>query len=941
MFGFGFNKEKSRASAEKYLQQNKLQHAITEYEKILKVEPKDYAIMNTVGDLYARLNKHDKAIENFKTVGDAYISDGAIVKAIALYKKITKLDPNGLAAMEKLAELYRKQGLVNDARSQLLQAAEAYTRKGQNKETLRLLKQLVLFDPENVQVITRTSELLIQGGQRDEAREMLSRTAATLVERRALEPALKILDRLIHLDGNNMRAQEMRAQVTCELGKYDKAIELYEAIPDLDSRDDALRNLVECNLQTGNVDGAEVAARKLMKVHHSAEGVVKVAGRLYKENETLRTIALYNEFCTEALAQDKEDVLAHLHGAVSRVRNNPEALQTLYTLFQRAGENSMLAEVLELLAHAAVQNNQLERARDAYRELLELEPDNASHAQGYRQVCALLGSSEELPPLPVARVSNEPKTLDEFLHTSEPELPPQSYLPEVEEQIAAALTEAELCDSYASKTRGITALESALRSAPDDLRLNRTLAKLYSLEGQDAQASRCYAVMNRVLESLGASEAAGYYANLAGSGQTTMWEAKSGEFAPRDFDLGAPTGGATEEIDISSEWESVWQEGGAEGEPAAPAPFAPPPAYTPASHPPAASAPGGSSVEELVEEVKFCLDQKIWPEAESAIARLTAAAPQHPDLPVFCARFRQGTAAPELPPIDVIDVDEAGPLAQPLPSAPVAPPSLSSLAADLDAELGDDFTPVQAPREPARPVPPAAVPAPPPPVPVAPAAAYPPPPGYAPPGYPAYPPQPYPAPQYAAPGYPYPPQGYPPAGYPPPMPPAPVPQMAASAAPAEVEPEPLVPSVFGDLLQDFERELADPADDSDDPETHFNLGIAFREMGLLDEAIGELQKVCRAGEHRLAPARLREGYIWLATCFVEKGIPEASFKWFQKAMETAPNEESRTAVTYELASAYEAAGLRKEALQHFLEVYGTNIDYRDVSSRIRELRASV
>jgi thioredoxin-like negative regulator of GroEL len=64
-------------------------------------------------------------------------------------------------------------------------------------------------------------------------------------------------------------------------------------------------------------------------------------------------------------------------------------------------------------------------------------------------------------------------------------------------------------------------------------------------------------------------------------------------------------------------------------------------------------------------------------------------------------------------------------------------------------------------------------------------------------------------------------------------------------------------------------------------------------------------------------------------------------KWFTRALEAAPDEESRTAVNYELASAYEAAGRKREALDHFMEVYGTNIDYRDVAVRIRELRSNV
>ena len=49
-FGFGFNKQKALSAAEKFVQQGKLQNAITEYEKVLKADPKDLTVMNTVGD---------------------------------------------------------------------------------------------------------------------------------------------------------------------------------------------------------------------------------------------------------------------------------------------------------------------------------------------------------------------------------------------------------------------------------------------------------------------------------------------------------------------------------------------------------------------------------------------------------------------------------------------------------------------------------------------------------------------------------------------------------------------------------------------------------------------------------------------------------------------------------------------------------------------------
>ena len=54
---FGFNKQKVLANAEKYVQQGKLQNAISEYEKILKNDAKDLTVTNTVGDLYSRLGE--------------------------------------------------------------------------------------------------------------------------------------------------------------------------------------------------------------------------------------------------------------------------------------------------------------------------------------------------------------------------------------------------------------------------------------------------------------------------------------------------------------------------------------------------------------------------------------------------------------------------------------------------------------------------------------------------------------------------------------------------------------------------------------------------------------------------------------------------------------------------------------------------------------------
>jgi tetratricopeptide (TPR) repeat protein len=143
--------------------------------------------------------------------------------------------------------------------------------------------------------------------------------------------------------------------------------------------------------------------------------------------------------------------------------------------------------------------------------------------------------------------------------------------------------------------------------------------------------------------------------------------------------------------------------------------------------------------------------------------------------------------------------------------------------------------------------------------------------------------------------------------------------------------------MFGELKQELEGETAST---DEDPETHYNLGVAFREMGLLDEAIGEFQKVTQAAEHGHAFSQLMQTYTWLAQCFLDKGLPQAAVRWYETALKMPGiDQETRTALHYELGSSWESAGNKTAALNSFLEVYGNNIDYRDVGERIKALKS--
>jgi tetratricopeptide (TPR) repeat protein len=146
-------------------------------------------------------------------------------------------------------------------------------------------------------------------------------------------------------------------------------------------------------------------------------------------------------------------------------------------------------------------------------------------------------------------------------------------------------------------------------------------------------------------------------------------------------------------------------------------------------------------------------------------------------------------------------------------------------------------------------------------------------------------------------------------------------------------------NVLSDLFDEFKEDVDEDTGEPEDPDTHYNLGIAFKEMGLYDEAIGELQKVCHAVDKGMPFSQPVQAYTWLAQCFVEKGAPQASVRWYEKALKIKDiNENGKLAINYDLGVAQELSGNKKEALAAFMACYASNIDYRDVADRVKALK---
>ncbi len=136
---------------------------------------------------------------------------------------------------------------------------------------------------------------------------------------------------------------------------------------------------------------------------------------------------------------------------------------------------------------------------------------------------------------------------------------------------------------------------------------------------------------------------------------------------------------------------------------------------------------------------------------------------------------------------------------------------------------------------------------------------------------------------------------------------------------------------FDDMLRKFKRGVAENVDE-DDHESHYDLGVAFREMGLVDEAIAEFQKALRASGHR------GRTYEALGQCFVDKSQFQVAASVLTRAVTEAPDDDNHlVGVLYLLGTANEALGRHDDAIAFYQRVFAVDIEFRDVEDRLSTL----
>jgi tetratricopeptide (TPR) repeat protein len=939
------NQIKVRQDADAAERAGRFDKAIDLLKQIVQENPRDWNTVNRIGDLHAKLNNLKAANEQYVKVARYFADDGFYLKAIAVWKKVLRNDPSMLEGNVALGDLYARQGLVAEAKQTLGVVIDEYVKRNRLREAGDVLKRMAEVDPSDMKVRIRLAELYAREGSQEKAAGEYVAIAEELVKKGHLAEALQLIEKALRSGPRSPRLLSAAARVHLVQKDYARAIEALEearrAAPA--DREVALR-LAEACLGSKRSDEARKVLESLLERDPSDQDARQQLGQVYlaegRHDEAFDQLLPAVEKLAERRQTERAtQILQQI------VQKNPSHIRTLGKLVElyRQSRNDMLvAQTYSQMVEAYLAGGGLEQAASILEMLVQLEPHNEQHRSKLRWLREQQGdqrgggfevdldrpSAPAMPPVPeaVAR-AGAPAGL-------ELSGPPSA---DDQEFIGEHLAEGRVFRKYGLGDKARDQFEAILGRFPDNLEALRELVDLHREKGETQAASERLRVMAEVHRLKGAAEI----------GARLDAEADA---------LGGPVAAPPAAVPAIA--------------PAA-APAAVPAVAAPAPRP--APPPGGVEItleepareeeeEELLEEFEELEPLPPEPAPESAFAAgelepvgdIGGQFIDEEEPPPLEGGFDLGELPPAAPPPVVTTglVAQAAPVAAPVGDLP---PDLRRALEEIEqyvsmgfvedargvlgdvgarlaghpallrrlAELGLDVSGIP-PVEPAEELVEA-------------------------PGFPPAAEEPL---QLGADFLEFTPTAAPPAAEVPATPPpgggnggdgfdlaSELGDLFGAQAAVAVE-APAAPGTdLGDAsLADIFREFQKGVDKQlgkEDYETRYNLGIAYKEMGLVDEAIAEFQLAAKD------EGRLLECASMLGICFVEKGMPKLAVKWFEKGL-SAPgrSDEEYQGLRYDLASALEQAGETDRARSMFTELYGQDATFRDVAEKLRQLGGS-
>jgi tetratricopeptide (TPR) repeat protein len=903
------SKAKILREGERYVQQGKISQAINEYLKIAKDDPDDVLTHNTLGDLYLRQGKVAEANQIFLQVADNYARNNFLLKAIAVYKKILNSEPMNHEVSLKLAELCARQGLNVDARNLYLSLGDLCGREGKHSESLTAYEKAVEIDPLNAPVQLKLAAAYMAQDCTDKAYVHLVGAARAQMKKRDIGSAMASFRRALALNLGSSEALRGFLESALEAdglsGSLEEVKESIAAAP----KDPSLRELLgRAYLAAGDLDRAEECFltafedddSRYMNFFALSKAFVD-AGRLDRALGSLMRIEsiLISRRETQKLAESYYLILA----ADSEHLGTLEKLSDLLS-----GTNeTQYKEVIERIVRIHRAAGRPAEALKALEKYLDVSPDSEKHLRDHRELFPLV-----FPDLPY-QLPNAVLSARRDLHeeSARPEAGETGHL----DNAAPALVEIDLLLNYGMKEKALQLLQTLESKRPMDKEVRLRLLSLYREAGESRLGAEQSILLSSLYQKSGDAATAQKYLEDASEldpdwiqgGLDMNAFAREHGILLETAKPAMPAAASADslEVDLSGDLSDIFFKG------AQPAPAPIPdasavPQETPVEEFPQSLLPTAhESVEDQLQEVDFYIRLGFQDEARSKLDQIASVYPGHLDLALRYAQLGVEPAG------SALSQGQEPTKTIPAATGPVAeehePPDLAELLLNDMESVSLDLPPQD--------------------------------PGEADASGSLLQFEEIRYDQHSDFGLGDPHQQTKTRS---------VPDLSdrVASAPLPVLPE-VAPaaddatdnSMFTDLISEM-NSLTDQEIAREDFETHFHLGIAFREMGLIEDAIREFQTSMKILNPTKSPKEMIQCCGMLSTCFLEKGMSRSAIRWCQTGLKVQEiSDHESIALRYDMGVAQAMAGDTAQALECFNAIFRMDPGYRDVAQKIDELKS--
>jgi tetratricopeptide (TPR) repeat protein len=921
--------------AEKLAAKGKLDAAIREYKRALDQAPRDTNALNRLGDLLVRASRIAEAIDVYQRIATHFAEDGFFLKAVAIYKKVNRLDPSRTETYELLADLYFKQGLVVEGRQQMVTLADWFLRSKQPKEAVRVYRRLVELEPSNFQARAKLIDLSVQIGDVGSVGTEIDALGRALLGRGMLDEAVKLYHRALDLKTEHGDFIAPCVDALLAAGRATQAVELArKALGTTKGGLELKRAAARAFLESGDIQAARKLVEELLPqaggradiVQLYSEIIARGGGALEASDAVLSTVDRLLE------ANDLGRAATLVERLLRSNAGNAEILERALKVFSKQNDADMVVNIETALADVYFREGRKSEAAELYKGLAQQDPANVLFAKRLKE----LGVSPPLPP-PVPTAAHPGHEL-EYVEVdfdsgvaapaeavSPPPPPAELFEAEPlagEENLEELYTEAVVFAKYGLTDKAVAHLDRLLAVDPSHARGRELLDSLGGVDAMGVELGRAVAQARgahpvpppplapvemprmemppaEMPSSLSARETKGARDALAAFADAAPARAAAPSEPPIELSLPVPEisldelAGQMAAPEIEAETPPF---GGFAAVPGLAKPERPsearraptgavrldnleamlglrePRAPVPAAHVPAAHAPAGAPPPPPTAPAA----QRPGPEPVDALDDAVEL--------VEVSGVLTGPGEDQLRELDFLIqqglLDDAGKLLDKIRAAFPEHPDIVARQALLKARGWDEER-----RE------------------VAPGVS-------------------------AAELFSEEEQFF---------------DLAAELE-KELAEEEMVAQATGagmsgevsieELFKEFQRGVAEQVHE-EDYDTHFNLGLAYREMGLLEEAIGEFQLSAKS------PDYLVESASMIGACYIDKGLAEQAAEWYARALtaEGLPFEVEQ-GLQYELGRAQEAAGNTTSALATFSGLAAKDPMYRDVANRISKLRSN-